>query len=151
MTAYYDIETKLQELLIADIGITTVSRGVIDKVALQKTNMYALAHVTTNNMTLNGSVLIFNMSVYLMDVVDITKEDITDLFIGNDNEMDVLNTMAAVGIRVMKQFKQGDVSELGFQLQGQPTFEPFVERYEDNLAGWAITFNVMAPHGMTIC
>tara|TARA_R110000772_G_scaffold83493_1_gene176564 strand:- start:1428 stop:1883 length:456 start_codon:yes stop_codon:yes gene_type:complete len=151
MTAYYDIETKLQELLIADIGITTVTRGSIDKVALQKSNMYGLAHITTNNATANGNVLVFNLSVYIMDVVDISKGDVTDLFIGNDNEMDVLNTTLAIGIRVMQQFRQGDVSELGFQLQGQPTLEPFVERFEDHVAGWAITFNVMVPHGMTTC
>jgi hypothetical protein len=38
-----------------------------------------------------------------------------------------------------------------YQLQGDATFEPFVDRFENKLAGWTISFNVEIPNGMTIC
>jgi len=151
MTAYYDIETKLQELLIADIGITTVTRGAIDKVALEKTNMYGLAHISFNNWQLLGPVIRFNFTVYIMDVVDITKEDITDLFVGNDNEMDVLNTTLAISIRFLQQFTDGPPTQDGYQIKNISAGEPFAERFEDNVAGHAITFDIDRPHGMTRC
>lgn len=151
MTAYYDIEEKLRDLLIADIDINTVTRGSIDRIANRKQNMYSLAHITTNNAVINGNSITFNMSVFIMDVVDTSKESVTDLFKGNDNEQDVLNTTLASMTRVMLQFQNGDVSAEGFQLQGTAALEPFVERFEDNVAGWVATFNVLTPHGMTRC
>lgn len=151
MSVYYDILTKVKTLLEADIDIQTVTRGGIDKIALVKQNMYSLAHVTTNNANLAGNLMVFNMSIFLMDVVDISKSPEMDLFKGNDNEEDVLNTTLTSLTRIMDQFRRGDVSEQGFQLQGSVTLEPFVERFEDNVAGWVATFNVSTVHGMTIC
>jgi hypothetical protein len=95
--------------------------------------------------------MIFNMTVFVMDQVDISKDEPTDLFIGNNNEMDVLNTTLASLMRFSKQIRVGQVSEDGFQLQGTPTYEPFAERFKDYVAGWAMTFNIQTSHGMTIC
>lgn len=153
MTVYYSILTKCKTLLEADIDINTVTRGGIDKVALRKQNMYSLAHITVNTATetSSGNGMIFNMTVFVMDQVDISKDEPTDLFIGNNNEMDVLNTTLASLVRFSKQIRVGQVSEDGFQLQGTPTYEPFAERFKDYVAGWAMTFNIQTSHGMTIC
>jgi hypothetical protein len=36
-------------------------------------------------------------------------------------------------------------------VDGNPNCEPFVERFENNLAGWTMTFDVLIPNEVTIC
>ena len=86
-----------------------------------------------------------------MDIVDISKEETSDLFVGNDNEQDVLNTQLAVINRLVEVLRRGDLRSELYQLDGDVTCEPFTERFENNLAGWAATFDVLVPNTMTIC
>ena len=38
-----------------------------------------------------------------------------------------------------------------FVVDGNPSCEPFTERFENLLAGWTMTFDVLVPNEMTIC
>jgi hypothetical protein len=33
----------------------------------------------------------------------------------------------------------------------EPSAEPFVDRFENKIAGWTLTFDVIVPNDMTIC
>lgn len=149
MTVYYDILDKLQTLYKAEEGIHTVTKGSLSDIANTKRTMYALCHILLNNVTMVGSQLELNITVLLMDLVDIDKESTTDILKGNDNEDDVLNSLLASGVRVMNLFKS-EVDN-GYVLVGNPVFEPFVERFEDRVAGWSSTFTVSMLNDMTVC
>ena len=86
-----------------------------------------------------------------MDLVDESKDDVTDKFLGNNNEQDVLNTQMAVIGRLMELLRRGDLFTELYQLDGQPSLEAFVDRFDNKVAGWAVTFNVIVPNDMTIC
>jgi hypothetical protein len=86
-----------------------------------------------------------------MDIVDESKADVTDKFIGNDNEQDVLNTQMAVINRLLELLRRGDLHTELYQLDGSPTIESFFDRFENKLAGWTLTFDVLIPNDMTIC
>jgi hypothetical protein len=86
-----------------------------------------------------------------MDLVDESKADVTDKFLGNNNEQDVLNTQMAVIGRLMELLRRGDLFTELYQLDGQPSLEAFVDRFDNKVAGWAVTFNVLVPNDMTIC
>ena len=150
MTSYYDILDTLETLFKAEEDINTVTTGSIADVANNKSTMYSLAHILINNAQLETSQVRFNITVLCMDVVDISKESTTDILKGNDNEHDVLNTLLAVIARVMNILKMGSSSET-YKLDGSPTLEPFVERFEDRVAGWAVTFDLLVLNDMTIC
>ena len=47
--------------------------------------------------------------------------------------------------------RRGDLYDELFQLDGQPSCQPFVDRFENDLAGWTVDFTIMIPNGMTIC
>ena len=96
MRAYYNVLNKLKTILSADVDVNTVTEGMIDEVSLRKKTIYSLAHIIINSAVPIGNVMRFNVSVIVMDVVDITKEETTDLFKGNDNEQDVFNTTLSV-------------------------------------------------------
>ena len=86
-----------------------------------------------------------------MDIVDESKKETTDNFIGNDNEQDVLNTQLSILNRLMALLQRGDLYTEGYQVEGQVGCEPFVDRFDNKLAGWTLTFDVLIPNGMTIC
>jgi oligoribonuclease NrnB/cAMP/cGMP phosphodiesterase (DHH superfamily) len=151
MQGFYNITTKIKETLALDDFVNTVTYGDIFEIDLNKQDIFPLSHFIVNSATLNGSVWQFSMSLLCMDIVDESKEDATDKFLGNDNEQDVLNTQMAVINRLLELLRRGDLYSDLYQLEGTPTIEPFVDRFDNKLAGWTLTFDVLIPNGMTIC
>lgn len=151
MQGFYNITTKIKETLALDDFVNTVTYGDIFEIDLNKQDIFPLSHFIVNSATLNGSVWQFSMSLLCMDIVDESKEDVTDKFLGNDNEQDVLNTQMAVINRLLELLRRGDLHTDLYQLEGSPTIEPFVDRFDNKLAGWTLTFDVLIPNGMTIC
>lgn len=151
MQGFYNITTKIKETLALDDFVNTVTYGDIFEIDLNKQDIFPLSHFIVNSATLNGSVWQFSMSLLCMDIVDESKADVTDKFLGNDNEQDVLNTQMAVINRLLELLRRGDLYSDLYQLEGTPTIEPFVDRFDNKLAGWTLTFDVLIPNGMTIC
>ena len=151
MQGFYNITTKIKETLALDDFVNTVTYGDIFEIDLNKQDIFPLSHFIVNSATLNGSVWQFSMSLLCMDIVDESKEEVTDKFLGNDNEQDVLNTQMAVINRLLELLRRGDLHTELYQLEGSPTIEPFVDRFDNKLAGWTLTFDVLIPNGMTIC
>lgn len=147
---YYDIIDILNDQLSADDFVNTVTRGDIFDIDLNKQTIFPLSHIMVNSVTKEKNILRVSITIMCMDVVDISKEETTDVLRGNDNEDDVLNTQLAVALRAMEVFERGDNTKL-WQLDGNPTFEPFTERFENYLAGWACTFDLLVPNTMTKC
>lgn len=147
MTGYYDILNYLKTELELIPMVTTVTQGAIDDVDLNKQTLFPLSHIITNSATPTSNTLTFNMSVIAMDIVDISKTETTDIFVGNDNELDVLNTQLAVLDRLYRRIDQSDINiEIS-----NPSFEPFTERFENLLAGWVLTFDVTIYNDMSVC
>lgn len=151
MKGFYNVTNKIKESLDAEPFVNTISFGNIDDIDLGKQTLFPLSHVIVNNCTLGERTLNFNISILAMDIVDESKDATTDLYIGNDNEQDVLNTQLAILNRVTSLLKRGDIYTEKYQLEGDVVCEPFVDRFENKLAGWTATFNVTVENDMTIC
>jgi len=151
MKGFYNVTKQIKEALEAEPFVNTVTFGSIDDVDLNKTTIFPLSHIIVNNTTVGSKTLTFNISILSMDIVDISKDEVTDIFVGNDNEQDVLNTQLALQTRVINKLQRGDLYTDLFQVEGDVTCEPFVDRFENKLAGWAATFDVIVQNDMTIC
>lgn len=151
MQGFYNLTTKIKDTLALDAFVNTVTYGDIFEIDLNKQDIFPLSHFIVNTATLNGSTWDFNLSLLCMDIVDENKEDVIDKFLGNNNEQDVLNTQMAVIGRLMDLLRRGDLFTELYQLNGQPSLEAFVDRFDNKVAGWAVTFNVLVPNEMTIC
>lgn len=151
MKGFYNVTEKIKDTLIAEPFVNTVSFGSLDDIDLNKSTIFPLSHVIVNNTTVGSNTLTFNISVLTMDIVDISKEEVTDLYIGNDNEQDVLNTQLAVINRLVTILKRGDLYSEKYQVEGDVNCEPFVDRFENKLAGWVATIDVVVQNDMTIC
>lgn len=151
MTGFYNITDKIKDTLAAEPFVNTVTYGSLDDVDLNKQTIFPLSHIIVNNCSVANNTLTFNISVLAMDVVDESKEEVEDDFVGNDNEQDVLNTQLAVLNRLIAILQRGDVYTDKYQVVGAVGCEPFVDRFENKLAGWVATFDVIVENDMTIC
>ena len=78
------------------------------------------------------------------------KEAESDIFIGNDNEQD-FNSQLAVLNRIIIQLRRGSLHTEKYQLDGDPLCEPFYERFENRLAGWACTMDILISNDVSRC
>jgi hypothetical protein len=148
---YYLLTQAIKDALLGDINVNTVTEGDLFDVDLSKQSIFPLSHLIINTVTAQESVLRFNISILAMDIVDESKETTTDIFIGNNNEQDVLNTQLAVLNKLVQVLRRGDLYSDKYQLDGDASLEPFVDRFENKVAGWTATFDVLVNNDITIC
>ena len=151
MKGFYNLTDKLKDTLLAEPFVNTVTFGSLDDIDLNKQTIFPLSHITVNNTTVGTNILTFNVSILSMDIVDISKAETTDIFVGNDNEQDVLNTQLGLLTRVINTLQRGDLYTELYQVEGDVSCEPFVDRFENEMAGWALTFDVIINNDITIC
>lgn len=151
MKGFYNVTKELKTALAAEPFVNTVTFGSLDDVDLNKQTIFPLSHIIVNNTTVGTKTLTFNISILAMDIVDISKAETTDIFVGNDNEQDVLNTQLGLLTRIINILQRGDLYTELYQVQGDVSCEPFVDRFENKLAGWTATFDVVVQNDMTIC
>lgn len=151
MKGFYDITTKLKDHFTNDPIINTVTEGDIFEVDLNKQTIFPLVHMMINNASFETNVVRFNVSLIAMDIVDISKKATTDVFRGSSNEQDVLNTQLEVLNRAYALMLHGNLWDDKYVVDGNPTCEPFTERFENYLAGWTMTLDILIPNEVTIC
>jgi hypothetical protein len=149
--AFYQITDTIKNQLLEDVNVKTVTFGNISDIDLSKQTIFPLSHIMVNNATFGDNVVSFNVTVMSMDLVDQSKDDVVDIFTGNNNFQDVLNTQLAVQNRLMQELKRGDLYTANYQVVDAPNCEPFMDRFENSLAGWACTFEVITKNDISTC
>ena len=150
MRAYYDITTALRTQLESQ-QINTVSMGDIDIAAIEKQNITPLAHIIVNSATIGERMIDFDISIIYADTVDISptnKKEGTP-FYGNDNLIDVMNSMLAEANITTQSMLRGNLFGSNTQILDTATCEPFNERFTKLLAGWMLSFTVQVPNNET--
>jgi hypothetical protein len=148
---FYVITDLIENLLIADEYINTVTYGDISDVDLNKQTIFPLGHLIVNNITSAEQTLTFNVSILSMDIVNVEKKATTNWFRGNTNEQDVLNAQFKVLNKLIQKIRIGSLYREGYQVLGDVSFEPFTDRFENLLAGWAATFDIMINNDQQVC
>ena len=151
MKGFYQVTETIKNQLLSDVNVNTVTTGDITKIDLSKQTIFPLSHIIVNNVNNEDNVLRFSLSVLSMDIVDVSKEATVDIFRGNDNEQDILNTQLAVLNKLAQVLRGGTLHQDLYQLDGTPNLEPFYDRFENELAGWAMTFDVLVNNDINIC
>ena len=146
---FYQLTETIKTQLLSDENVNIVTTGDITEIDLSKQTIFPLSHIIVNSVTTQEQVLSFNITVMAMDIVDVDKEATTDLFRGNNNEHDILNTQLAVLNKLVMVLRKGDLYTTKYQLDGDPTCEPFFERFENQLAGWGLDLVIELPNKTT--
>ena len=148
---FYLVLTTIKEELLSNPNIETCTFGDITDIDLQKQTMFPLAHIIAESVTNTEKTLEFSFTVLTMEQIDASKEYVADLFTGNTNIQDILNTQLAVSNRLITRLRGGQLYTDGYQLVGDPTSEPFFDRFENVLAGWATSFTVEIFNDLDYC
>ena len=148
---YYQLTSTIEEQLRGTEFTNTVSIGDISKINLNKQDIFPLAHMIVNSVTAEENVLRFNISILACDIVDQSKDITTDRFTGNDNEQDILNTQLLVLNLLIQRLRMGTLHQDMYQLEGNPNLTPFMDRFENELAGWSATMDILIYNDIYIC
>ena len=151
MKGFYQVTEVIKNQLLLDPNVNTVTTGDITKIDLSKQTMFPLSHIIVGNVGNEDNVLRFSLSVLAMDIVNVSKEEVVDIFVGNNNEQDILNTQLAVLNKLVQVLRGGTLHQDLYQLDGSPSFEPFYDRFENEMAGWALSFDVLVQNDISIC
>ena len=151
MKSFYNVIDSLKTVISAEPFNNNVSFGDIADIDLNKQTIFPLAHIMVNNMNIEEQHIVFNVTIFFMDLIDFSKKDDASLFLGNDNTQDVLNTQAALATRVIRVLRKSNLYRDNFELLNAVNCEPFTERFENSLCGWAATFDIGTKDDMTYC
>ena len=152
MTHVYNILDTLKDELLGSPSVTTVTYGDIADVDLDKTTMFPLSHILMDSVVYKERTVVFSIKLLCADIVDYNNEKSDfDLFYGNDNLHDVLNTQFEVINSLIMKLMRGDLFELNYQVTTQPSAQPFKERFSNQLAGWSVDISIEIPNGASIC
>ncbi len=93
------------------------------------------------------------IQLFCLDIVDkttLTTDE--DSIYGNDNLQDVLNTQLQVVNDIQQELRRGELFSDQMQLTTDITASPFLDNFENQLAGWAATISIEMPNTEhTIC
>ena len=151
MKGYYDFTKAFHDFLMSDPLVNQVTKGSLDKITNAKKDMYPLAHVMIDNGGFESNTIRFSVTLVVMDIVDYTKEDLTHLYYGNNNEDDIHNQTLMICQRAFESMRRGDFGD-NYSIESETaSFEFFVDRFTDDVAGCTMTFDVIMANEMTIC
>jgi len=151
MSGFYDIVTKLYDSVNNDSLVNQTTKGDLASVLNNKQNLFPLCHIMVNSSTFDKQVLIFNISVICMDLVDFSKDETVVQYTGNNNEDDVMNTTLSILNRLYESMYRGSLFSDLYQIENVANCEPFYDKFEENVAGWTMTFDVICENSMVIC
>jgi hypothetical protein len=151
LTNVYDVLENLRDELLKHPLCNTVTTGDIYEVDLSKQTIFPLSHITITSSSLKDHTIQFSVSVMAMDIVDISKKETTDIFYGNNNEIDILNSQLAVLNHLGEELRRGTLLRDLFVLDGDISCTPFYEKSENMLAGWVGSFTIVTKNNINIC
>tara|TARA_R100000935_G_scaffold10394_1_gene20779 strand:- start:723 stop:1193 length:471 start_codon:yes stop_codon:yes gene_type:complete len=148
---FYQLTETIKTELLKDVNINTVTTGDITDVNLNKQDIFPLGHIIINSVIDDENVLRFNMTILACDIVNQSKKFTVDRFTGNNDVQDILNTQLGVLNRLTQRLRKGTLYTDMYQLENSPSLEPFYDRFENQLAGWTITMEVLIYNDIYIC
>lgn len=150
MNGFYRVIDTIKDTLQADVNCNTVTYGDITQIDLSKQTIFPLSHIIVNSATSGENIMTFNISILAMDIVDQSKDE-ADVFRGNDNEQDVLNTQLTVVNKVIQKLRIGSLYSDKYQVQGDVNIEFFRDRFENMIAGCTATMDVIIENDVNVC
>jgi len=152
MTQFYDILDKIKDELRMNPNVFSVTYGDITKVDLDKTTIFPLSHLNISNAIIGERTVSFTLQLLCVDIVDYNKDSSPDdEFYGNDNMQDILNTQLQVVNDIIAQLRRGTLFTDRLQVLGDVTVQPFMDRFENELAGWGADIVIEMPNDISIC
>ena len=146
MNQYSELLIYLKTLAEQDEFINTVTQGEQDEFDLNKANIFPIFHIFINGASFTtGQTVVFDVSLFCVDIRDINKETIEDKFWKQDNEIDNLNEMLAslnkIWVKMLQDFENNNI-----RIEQSGTLTPLREWDKNLCDGWQLDFTIELPN-----
>lgn len=150
--SYIDVIEILRDTALSNKNINTFTVGDISEVDLNKQTIFPLAHTIVNTAQFSSTIITYNITVLFMDIVHSDSTENEPTIYSTDNENYVLNTMLNAGNHITDVFNSGDLNDGNTRIMRETVVaEPFKDRFENLVAGWAFTFQVETRNNINRC
>lgn len=151
MIEFYTVIDFLKGLLQEDINVHTILHGLKSTLDISKKNIFPIAHIQVTSSTPDIGFVSFTFEVVVVDVRNVSKQVVTDKWLGNDNELDNLNTTHAVLNRLLTKLRNSN-NDFNIQLNNEPTCQPIIFEETNLLDGWRTDIELIIPNNkLNVC
>lgn len=153
MNNFYNLIDTIKQLLSSSEFNNKVTFGDITEIDLGKLTNFPLVHMIIDQAVINERTIDYTLRIVAADIVDLLKEDIADNdYYGNNNMQDILNTQMGVLTRLINQLRRLDLVDSNYlRVEGGVNATPFLDRFENELAGWEATMVITGRNEISIC
>lgn len=149
MREFYKVVDYLKTTLSNDVNVHTITHGLKSMMDIDKKNIFPLVHLQVTSSTVSNSMATFIFEVVAVDLRNISKQQVTDKFLGNDNELDNLNTCHAILNRLVSILQNQNNND-AIQLVNTPTLQPIIFEESNLLDGWRCDLELIIPNNEII-
>ena len=149
--ALYRIIEVLKSELNSNPFCNSVTVGTLTEIDLAKMTIFPMAHLTLENVTHNENSLTFQITIFNLDVVEVSKDVPTDSIYGNDNLIYIWTNQLYVINKLLSRLKSSFTEYEGWEIDGNPSSDFINKEFENMLAGYQTTFNLTVPNDISKC
>jgi len=140
------VTRTITSIMSAAKGVNTFTQGDVFEVDLKEIT-YPLAHLSYNTANFDTGTLTYSFQLIVMDLV--SKDE------RNEDQVlsDTLNTIGDI-ISTLRNSDANSIIEdyrNTFRLQDSISCEPFTERFDNEVTGWAADFTVQVEFDASAC
>lgn len=147
----YRVVEMVRNDLATNPFCNNVTMGTLTEIDLAKMTIFPMAHLSLENVIHNDNSLTFQITVFNLDIVQVSKELPADPIFGNDNLMYIWTNQLYVINRLVARMKQSTIYANGWQLEGNPQSDFINKEMENMLAGFQTTFQLTVPNDINKC
>lgn len=154
-TLYYNALDYFQTIMSNHPSIEKVTTGGIEEIDGREFSMYPLGNVNILSSTISDSTTIHEIQLVIADKIknkDNESNPITNEqnipFYGVDDTVDILANTLAI-INDLTSFTQYSVA--AFDIDGDIVCEPFMDKFNNGLAGYVATFSLTTHNSRPRC
>jgi hypothetical protein len=154
-TLYYNILDFFKVVLKNHPSLNFVSQGDMFSIDTKEFPAYPLGNINISRADFLEKEIIYTCQLTIADKVKDKNNESTGTanlqtipFDGTDDTVDIhANTLSIVNDLI--SFTRTGVN--AFQFQGNPSAQPFKDNFDNGLAGWVITFNLVVFNSADTC
>jgi len=150
MKSFYNAIDYIKSTLESAPLLNTITHGtdIVDNV---KKNIFPLAHINVLSSSIGSGVVNFTFEIAILDIRNISKIKVNDKFLGNDNELDNLNTCHAI-LNYMITKMRLQRNDFDIELQNDPSLQPIMMAFTNALDGWKCDIELSVPNiDLSVC
>jgi len=150
MRSFFKVTQFLRDLMEEDDYINTIVFGDFAHADLQKKNIFPMGVINPLSASLaNGQVNEFTFEIGVLNIRDLSTDEIVDKFISNDNEIFSLNSTFASLNKMMKEIRNRYNDDL-IEIVSVSNANPIIFSNTNILDGWSIEITIQIPN-ISIC